>query len=170
MPGLTQVVGALRQGYLKAGIGLGDAAVRGFATGGRLGNLTGLGAGYAAKAMYKTALMSNPAMLATTGAAAGGLYGAFSSDTSMIGGALTGAGLFAGGYGLSRLGAAGYSSYGKAMARGLTRRDALSVALNRMGNKSMRFIGTTRTRAINAFQGMKSGTANLYRSFMGARG
>lgn len=88
-----------------------------------------------------------------TGAIAGGMYGAVSSDTSVLGGALMGAGIGMGAVGGASLARTGRLAYG--MTRGLGRGRAASYALKAMGQQSSAYIRSGYTRAMNAFRGMR---------------
>ena len=90
------------------------------------------------------------------GGLAGGTYGAFSGDTSILGGAIKGAALGAAGYGGVQAGIAGYQRYSAGMALGLGAGKSLSAAAQLASRDSMKFIGNTKTKAINGFNALKS--------------
>lgn len=91
------------------------------------------------------------------GAAIGGLYGAFSDNTSVLGGMAMGAGLGAAGLGAAKLGRKGYRAYmGARMSSGVGRRAAMGAAVGAMGAMSSRFIGSSYNRAVNGFQGLRN--------------
>lgn len=92
------------------------------------------------RALTKGARMG-PGMFIGGGAAAGGIYGAFSDDTSVIGGALGGAMLGAMAYGGARFGGRGMQVYSKMGAMGASRGRALGAVVDDLGRQSKRFFG-----------------------------
>ena len=85
------------------------------------------------------------------GAVAGGVYGAFADDTSVVGGALAGAALGAGAWAGSRMGIHALGKYGAGRAAGLGRGKAMGEALSDIGFSSKRFFGANMgsNKAIN---------------------
>lgn len=150
--------GARRLGGVAAGAGLRAGAAAGSAGRAAWGGLS-YGAGGLGSGLYRMSNMSNAGMWATTGAIGGGVYGAFADDTSVLGGALMGAGLFAGGYGAGRLGARGIRGYSLARRYNLGRGQAAGVGMRAMGRMSQRFMGSMYNRAVNGFQGMAGNAA-----------
>ena len=144
------------------GLGIGASARRGMGWA-----ATGLGG--VARGMEWMARTNPYARSAITGAALGGMYGAISDDTSVLGGmakgALGGVAL-RGAYGGAM---AGRAMYGLARAQGMgvgRSVAAAGVGLARgayaLGASSARFIGNTTTKAYNGFRsGMTVGGAGL---------
>jgi len=93
-------------------------------------------------------------MWAGVGGLAGGAYGAFANDTSMLGGALGGAALFAGGYGAGVLGRRGYGVYRGLTGMGQGRRTAANLAFQAMAGDSATLIGNTGRRAYGRIQAL----------------
>ena len=95
---------------------------------------------------------------AVVGGVAGGMYGAFADNTSILGGAMIGAGIGAGSVGVDSLGRTGYGAYKSAMmAPGLGRGKATADAFVAMGQQSRGFIGNTSRRALNGFRALGIG-------------
>lgn len=93
--------------------------------------------------------MSHAGVGAVTGATMGGMYGAVSGDTSVLGGMMAGAAMGGAGIGGWR-GVARYGGrYAKARARGLSRSGAAEVAYRVMASDTTRLIGQTKSRVIN---------------------
>jgi hypothetical protein len=144
--------GAFRAGAKRAGRFAGSmygkqsagAAVSARDLGLGLGAIGVRGAGVGFRSLSK---MSNAGLTSVGGAFVGGTYGAFSDDTSMVGGALIGAGIGGAGYGAARLGKRGMTAYGAMRHAGFGRSEAASFAMNRMGKMTARFIGNTYSRA-----------------------
>lgn len=159
---MTGLRGALTRG---AG-GLGSLSNRLFAAGGTgaAGVARGLGGGLTGAAglgLGRMARMGTPGLMGTMGAVGGGVYGAFADDTSVVGGAMMGAGLGAGGYGAARVGARGLGAYRGVMAGGsASRRQAAAVAMGAMGGMSRQFIGSSYNRAMNPIKGMYGSIRN----------
>lgn len=124
----------------------GDAAVEAMGWGRAIGGDALMNMGRASKWLSRTGLRSNMA----AGAIGGGMYGAVSDDTSVLGGAIMGAGLGAGAYGAGR----GITSYRGLRVIGRSRSRAAYGALNLMGIDSKRFIGNTSHKAMNSFRAM----------------
>jgi hypothetical protein len=80
-------------------------------------------------------------MFSAGGAAVGGVYGAFSDDTSVLGGALGGAMLGAGAWGAAKIGGRGMQVYSKMGGMGATRGQAIGAAFDDLGRTSKRFLG-----------------------------
>ena len=157
---------------MPAGFGygaVGGAIRRTLAAGGR--GLSGASAKYGAGSGWRHAIgsdlmrygggglsrmsgMGNIGLSATLGGIGGGMYGAVSGDTSVMGGALKGASLGLGGLGAARLGARGFSRYGTARAFGAGRSEAAGIAVGSMGRMSSAFIGNSASRGYNTFRGM----------------
>lgn len=163
MPGLTSF---LRGMYSKGGKRLGAMSEGFFAKGGvgvrGVARALGGGAtGAAGIGLDRLAGMSNFGMVGATGAAVGGLYGAFSDDTSVLGGMAWGAGIGMGSVGLGMvrptLRAIGpqLASAGRKIAA--SGRAAAASAASR-ASAAGEFIGSAgkRTRAVNPIQGMRS--------------
>lgn len=124
-------------------------------TGGARGAL-GLGAAGVGDALRYGSRMSNVGLSSVMGGVGGGLYGAASDDTSVLGGALMGAGLGAlGGVAYNRAPyMAGY--YKSLRGAGFGRGVAMKNVAQREAHASRRFIGNTYTRAANGFKGLFS--------------
>lgn len=120
-------------------------------------------AGFAFKSMSKafgTVGRTGVGLTTAGGAAAGGIYGAFSDDTSVIGGALGGAMLGAGAWGASRVGSHGLGRYGANRAAGLSRGKALSKAFDDMSFNSKMFFGA-KVRSNKAVNPINSGNKTV---------
>ena len=105
--------------------------------------------------LNKMAGMSDTGLSALMGGAAGGAYGAFAEDTSVLGGAMMGAGLGMAGLGATRLGQRGISTYRGVRAGGsASRSQAAGLAFRAMGAESRSYIGNSLTRATNRFNGL----------------
>ena len=113
-------------------------------------------AGLAAKGAWGSAspFARRTAQFSAGGAALGGAYGAFSDDTSVLGGALKGAALGAGGFAAVNRGMMAAGGYRGARALGMGRGKSLGMGLAMMGRKSARDIGNTVTQGFNSFKGM----------------
>lgn len=120
----------------KAYLGLGAAALGGKAWGGL--------AKFAGTQLGKRALW---------GAGVGGAYGAFSDNTSMIGGALTGAAIGAAGPSVARVSRAGINA--ARYTRGGAAQRAAAGAFA-MGRASRRMFGSAMNRAVNPISGLGS--------------
>ena len=79
----------------------------------------------------------------TASIAAGGVYGAMSDDTSVLGGMAMGAGL----YGAALAGKAGSLRYNKLLGRGMSRGQAAAGAARMMGRNAKRFIGSSMAKS-----------------------
>ena len=112
-----------------------------------------------ARGAYSFANMGSIGQRAITGATIGGLAGAFSNDTSILGGAAMGAGIGAGGTLIGRSAAKTYGSYQGMRAFGFGRGRSASFAASMLASRSKNFINNTRSRAVNAFKARK-GTFN----------
>jgi hypothetical protein len=127
--------------------------------------------GSALKAAFRGLGKIGPGWSAAGGAAAGALTGAVSNDTSVRGGALTGAAMGFGGYGLARQGMRSALVYKRAVASavkqgiapGVAKGQARALAFRSMGRNSSRFFGSAFTKAKNAIisptKGTKAGAA-----------
>lgn len=98
--------------------------------------------------------MSDTGMLAATGAGLGGMYGAVADDTSVLGGALMGAGAAYGHAAARHVGLRGLRTYSRLRARGVGAGAAAAGGARVMGRTSSRFIGKTAQRGYNSFKGM----------------
>lgn len=108
------------------------------------------------------ALARNPALgRAVPGAVIGAGYGAFSDDTSVLGGALTGAAIGAGSVPLGRGARAGMSYYRGMRSMGQGRGRSAYVAMYGMGQDSARYIGGGFTKAYNTIKGLPSSATGL---------
>jgi len=145
----------------KAGLGLTDASAGLIGAGGwktaagEAGMLGARGLGYMRG-------MSNTGLSAAMGGVAGGTYGAFSNDTSVIGGALGGMALGAGALGATRLGQRGAGVY-RGMGpkgMGLGRGQAAGMAAHAMAGTASRFIGQSYAQASNGFNALARAGAN----------
>jgi hypothetical protein len=89
---------------------------------------------------------------AIIGAGVGGIYGAFSENTSVLGGMVKGAALGAGGRAAFGAGAAGLQRfrYGKLM--GMGNGQAAWGAMQGLGRDARNLIGNTKSRAYNYIQ------------------
>jgi len=101
---LTKMIqGAFSRGAVQAAIGS-TVVGRGTTWGAAIGSDA---LRYASSGLSGLAGMGPTALYSTLGATAGGAWGMVSDDTSVLGGALAGAAIGAGGYGLTRLAAGG---------------------------------------------------------------
>ena len=91
---------------------------------------------------------------AIIGAGVGGVYGAFSDNTSVLGGMVKGAALGAGGRAAYGLGRGGMAMYGLGRGMGMGKGQAAWQAVAGMGRGAGSFIGTTTTKAYNGFRAM----------------
>jgi hypothetical protein len=132
---------------------------------GRMGAVGGAAALGAGRAAWGMARMGNVGLSATLGGIGGGMYGAMSGDTSVLGGALMGAGIGVGALGARNLGGLGRQSYRVARDRGgMGRGKAASVAFSTMAARSASYFGSYLNRARNGFSGMAA------RGFQGVGG
>lgn len=156
----------LRGALARGGAGLGKLAGRAYgkaaaanmpwsrAIGGDILRNIGAGVGGISK-------MSDAGMWATVGALGGAGYGAFSEDTSVLGGALMGAGIGFGGVASAKLGRVGMGAYRAARAGGLRRGAAASMGMQAIGSHSRSFIGSSYSRAVNGIKSTLSGRFGL---------
>jgi hypothetical protein len=156
--GMGSIFGAIRGGLGAAGGAASRYAMRNAFAGGARGT-TGLAAAGAGDILRYTAGMSNLGLTATMGGVTGGIYGAFADDTSVLGGALGGAMLGAGGYGGAMLGRRGLRAYGGFRRAGMGAGQAAGQAFGVMGDVSSAYIGNTARRAYNSFSGFARGFA-----------
>jgi len=132
----------LQKGFNLLGGALGGAAMR---SSGRLG--MGLMAGARGAGAVAGA---NPAVArAITGGVAGGMYGAAADDTSMLGGAMMGAGLAAGGYWAGGRGKGMVGAYSALRSLGRGRGRALHSVFAAEAGAARSFIGRSYSRAVN---------------------
>lgn len=103
--------------------------------------------------------MSNPALSATMGGIAGSTYGAFSEDTSILGGALAGAGLGVGLMHTARAGAT-YSRL-RGAGVGMTRKEAATRTANAFASQTNRYIGRTLSTASNKITSTLKASRNV---------
>ena len=126
-----------------------------------LGRLIGFGG----KGLRGISKMSNVGLSAMGGGLAGGVYGAFSDDTSVLGGIAMGAGLGAGGYGAVKAGIKGYGRYSMARQAGFGAGQSLGAATFLAGQDAARFIGNTYSRAMNPIRGLSGGVSGFKNGF-----
>ena len=147
------------KGFGYGAVGKAFNAVKGFA--GRYATEAAVvGAPGAGAARYFSG-MSNISLSAVAGGAMGGMYGAMSEDTSVLGGIAMGAGLGAGGlYSFGR-GARYANSYAAGRARGISRSGSFSIAnhatYNAMAKDSAALIANTQRRVINPIRSTLKG-------------
>jgi len=153
--GYGAIGGAVRSALGSGGASASRYAMRNAFSGGVRG-ASGMAAALGGDILRYGSGMSNAGLSAVAGGLGGGLYGAMSDDTSVLGGALMGAGLGAGGYGAVALGRRGLRSYGRFRGAGMGRGQAASNALGVMGDVSREFVGSSYNRAVNGFSALKS--------------
>lgn len=146
MPGLFNAV----RGSL--GLAGGSASKYGLrnAFAGGVRGIGGMAAAGAGDVLRYGSTMSNLGLSTAGGAIAGGAYGAMSDNTSVLGGAIMGAGLGAGAIGARR----GAANYGLFRAYGFGRGKSAFLTLNSAGAGARNFIGDTSRRAYNSFRGL----------------
>lgn len=157
---------------IRGGLGKASAGMYGRAMGAG-GLYRGAAQGLIGRGLGGLSRMSNTGLSALAGGIAGGTYGAFSDNTSILGGALGGAALGAGALGATRLGQMGLGRYAAAraggrgithLAGGLGRRQAAAAGIRHMGRMSSRLIGRTGRQAFNGFKSTMKAGANAYSS------
>jgi hypothetical protein len=144
---------AILQDLLKRGAkGLAGGSLSMLGREGAMAGAAGMGMNYAARGMNWMA--NNPyARSALVGAGVGGVYGAFSDNTSVLGGMAMGAMAGAGGRGLFNAGKYGVGTYRNMRNMfGQGRGAALADTFSAMADKSKSLIGNTITKASNAFR------------------
>ena len=130
-----------------------------------MGYYKALGSAGAGDALGWISKRSNVALSAMGGGLAGGVYGAFSDDTSVLGGIAMGAGLGAGGYGAVKAGIKGYGRYSMARQAGFGAGQSLGAATFLAGQDAARFIGNTYSRAMNPIRGLSGGVSGFKNGF-----
>lgn len=126
---------------------------------------------YAAKGLGGLSQMSNAGLGAIAGGIAGASYGAFSDNTSVLGGAVKGALGGAGLVGAARLGSVGMGAFGRARRRGLGVGASAYRGLSAMGRFSKNTIGNTLSKAYNPIKSaMKTSPAPSPLSYGGMLG
>lgn len=167
MPGLAAAAaGALRRAGTRFGVS--GRSLRNFGTGmmktgadGGAPTMMDQTAGWAAQTLGRGMIRGGRSQAGTsamTGALAGGMWGAVSDDTSVVGGALMGAGLGVGALGAAKLGRRGLSMYNYTRGAGMGRGAAAAQGGLAMGGMAKSFIGNSYAKAVNQFSsGMKAG-------------
>lgn len=120
-----------------------------------MGNLAGRGLWGASMRSYSLAMANPAARRAVAGAALGGIYGAFSDNTSVLQGMGMGAAIGGASAPITRGLRAGISVW---------RNQGRSAALSVMGRNARGYIGQSYTKAVNGFSAMKSNVAMRYRA------
>lgn len=117
-----------------------------------IGALIGQGfTGAAQKGLTRYAGMGRAAQRSIAGGTLGGMYGAFSDDTSVLGGAMMGAGIGAGSAGVG-YGIRAGRRYGRMYGAGYG--GQVSAGVRAMGRASGRFIRNTITKPYTSIQGL----------------
>jgi hypothetical protein len=139
------IFNAMKSGLQKAAYGLDSLGSRLAATGKAGAFADTYGALPAAKALSWMSRRGTIGLSTMGGSAiggiGGGMYGAFSDDTSVLGGAIKGAGLGAGLGALGGVGRIGYTHYAGSRAAGLGAGQSAWTSVKTLANDAKSFIG-----------------------------